>query len=532
MTEVDQVFIPSSRVIDLVMSSTKQVHNVLTIAGSDSSGGAGIQADLKTFNSLQTYGLSVVTAVTSQNTQGVTGVESISTSMVYKQIEAVGSDIDISAIKTGMLHSSEVINAVHGALSKLYSDPASRPILVIDPVMVSTSGHHLLQPDAVKTLSESLLPLATLVTPNVDEALILAGWQDADQKISTLDDMKACAQIIGKSGPQSVLITGGHFLPEDSTITDVLYTSDVDSFQVFSHPRIDTRNTHGTGCTLSAALTVYLARGWTIAAAVDSAIRFVADAMASSFVIGKGSGPLNHHHNIIQRPLSLPNKHTPYPFTMSLVAACRDNWTIFTSSHKFLQGIKDGTLPKECFKHFLQQDYIFLTHYARIHSLMGFKCDSMQEIQATANIVQHIAEESKLHIDICKTWGISEDDFHRTQESNHTIAYTRYVMDIGFSKSLTHLRVATAPCLLGYGEMGLNLLHDPATVKEGNPYWHWIQNYAGERFQNAVRMGRDLLEHSVEDDVPSAQTLTELHGIFTKAVALEIAFWQMGLDCS
>ncbi|EGG07345.1 uncharacterized protein MELLADRAFT_24931, partial [Melampsora larici-populina 98AG31] len=499
---------------------------LLTIAGSDSSGGAGIQADLKTFNSLQTYGLSVITAVTSQNTQGVTGVESISTSMVYKQIEAVGLDINIDAIKTGMLHSSEIIDAVHRGLMRLYPDSASRPILVIDPVMVSTSGHHLLQPDAVETLSKLLLPLATLVTPNVDEAIILSGWRNTNRKISTLEDMKACAKIIGKSGPRRVLITGGHFLPEDPMITDVLYESDIDAFQVFCHP-IDTRNTHGTGCTLSAALTVYLAKGWTIAAAVDCAIKFVADAMAFSFVIGKGSGPLNHHHNIIQRPLSLPNKHTPYPFTSSLVEACRDQWTTFTSTHKFLQGIKDGTLPKECFKYFLQQDYIFLTHYARIHSLMGFKCDSMQEIQATANIVHHIAEESKLHIDICKAWGLSEDDFHRTQESNHTIAYTRYVMDVGFSKSLLHLRVATAPCLLGYGEMGLNLLQDPATVKEGNPYWDWINNYAGERFQNAVKMGRDLLEHSVKEDVPSANTFTELRGIFTKAVALEIDFWQM-----
>ncbi|KAG0142235.1 hypothetical protein CROQUDRAFT_673654 [Cronartium quercuum f. sp. fusiforme G11] len=515
-----------------MVSPSKQVLNLLTIAGSDSGGGAGIQADLKTFNSLEAYGLSVITAVTSQNTMGVTGVEPISASMVSKQLETVALDIEIDAIKTGMLHSSETIRAVHETLVRLYPGRNSTPILVIDPVMVSTSGHDLLEPTAVETLVNLLLPLATIVTPNVQEAILLAGWRETNQNISSLSDMKACARAITRSGTKSVLITGGHFLSGDPVITDVLYESDSDSFQTFCHPRIETRNTHGTGCTLSAALTAYLAQKFTVTAAITLAIRYVEGAMLSSFNVGKGSGPLNHHHNIIQRPLSLPSLHNPYPFTSSLIESCQDKWTVFTSTHRFLQGIKDGTLPRECFQHFLRQDYLFLTHYARIHSLMGFKCTSMDEICTTSQLVQEIVEESKLHVRICESWGVTEDELGRTEESNPTVAYTRYMMDIGFSKSLLHLRVATAPCLLGYGQMGLELVHDPATVKDGNPYWDWIKAYGGEKFQKTMRIGCDLLERSVREDIPTHDTLNELKKIFGKVVALEIDFWQMSLDCS
>lgn len=183
----------------------------------------------------------------------------------------------------GMLHSSETIIATQETLLRLYPSADARPTFVIDPVMVSTSGHDLLHPSAVQTLRNLLLPLATIVTPNVDEAILLAGWRATHQTFSSLSDTQACARAIAQSGAKNVLITGGHFLPGDPVITDVLYESDSDSFQSFCHPsvcwrvflvkskwlltilsrfrRIETRNTHGTGCTLSAALTAYLAKG-------------------------------------------------------------------------------------------------------------------------------------------------------------------------------------------------------------------------------------------------------------------------------
>ncbi|CAH7666693.1 Phosphomethylpyrimidine kinase-domain-containing protein [Phakopsora pachyrhizi] len=513
-----------------VSPAKTQTTNVLTIAGSDSGGGAGIQADIKTFTSLEAYGLSVITAITSQNTIGVNGVEAVSASMVFRQLNTVASDIRIDAIKTGMLYSSEIIDNVSKALVELYPDEKSQPILVIDPVMVSTSGHELLQSQAVEDLKRKLFPRSTIVTPNLSEAAWLVGRRN--ENISSIEDMMSCCRKIAKLGTKNVLLKGGHSTLSEDLITDILYQADIEKFHTFSHPKINSKNTHGTGCTLSAALAVYLSRRMPVFEAVNAAIEYVQGAISAELQVGKGSGPLNHFHNILQRPILRPTLHKKYPFTSALINACGSSWDIFTSDHEFLVGVKNGTLPIKCFQHFLRQDYIFLTHYARIHSLIAFKCEKMDEIEATAKIISHIANESKMHINMCRAWGLADKDFFNTDESNQTIAYTRYVMDIGFSKSLLHLRVATAPCLIGYGEMALRLKQDPLTVREGNPYWSWILNYADEVFQDAVVNGRHLLEQMVVRDVPSSQQISELVKIFSKAVKLEIDFWQMGLDCS
>ncbi|MBW0479600.1 hypothetical protein O181_019315 [Austropuccinia psidii MF-1] len=511
---------------------TKRHPIVLTIAGSDSSGGAGIQADLKTFTTLKAYGMSVITAITSQNTMGVNGVEAVSPPMVSKQFEAVISDIPVSAIKTGMLYNAEIIKAVQASLSQLYPELSVRPHLVIDPVMVSSSGHDLLELDAINVLTSKLLGQATIITPNIPEAIILSGRRARHQTISSIEDMENCCIEISRLGAKNVLLKGGHLSTAEGMVVDILYVASDDTFHTFSHPRLQSNNTHGTGCTLSAALTVYLAKGLPLVEAVDASIKYVTGAIQTSLEIGNGSGPLNHFYNVIQRSISIPSAQQQYPFTSALIDAAGDLWKIFTSDHQFLAGVRNAKLPRRCFQHFLQQDYIFLLHYARIHSLMALKCDTMDEIDATTDLVKSIVAESKNHIKKCVEWGISKDDFLKTPESNQTIAYTRYVLDIGFTKSLLHLRVATAPCLIGYGEMALKLRNDPLTVKNRNPYWDWIVNYSGEEFQKAVKTGRDLLEQTAMKDPPSCETMHELKLIFRKAVNLEIAFWQMGLDCS
>ncbi|PLW22833.1 hypothetical protein PCASD_14572 [Puccinia coronata f. sp. avenae] len=505
--------------------------NVLTIAGSDSSGGAGIQADLKTFTSLEAYGMSVITAVTAQNTTGVTSIVGMSPSMVSDQLESVISDIPVTAIKTGMLYSPEVIEAVANSLSNLYPDPTKQPPLVIDPVLVSSSGQELLQAGGPEMLIKKLLQKSCVVTPNLPEALILSGRKSRNQSIENVADMQHCCREIARLGATNVLLKGGHILTSNDTVTDMLYQAGTDTFTIFNHPRLEIPNTHGTGCTLSAALAVYLGKGFQTVDAVGAAIKYVEGGIQHSFQLGKGTGPLNHFHNIIQRPIPIPTERQNYPFTSALISAAGPSWHIFTSSHPFLQGVRDGKLPSSCFQHFLRQDYIFLTHYARIHSLMAFKCDQMDEIDATATIVKQIAEESKNHITMCKSWGLSEEDFLQTPECNQTIAYTRYVMDIGLSKSLLDLRVAVAPCLIGYGEMALALKKDPATIKDDtNPYWKWISHYADQPFQSAVVLGRQVLEEMVLRDPPSATSFQSLQDIFKKAVQLEIDFWQMGLD--
>ena len=252
----------------------------LTIAGSDSGGGAGIQADLKTFAALGVYGASVVTAITAQNTVGVRGVHEVPPEMVAAQIDAVLEDIGTDAAKTGMLSSAAIIGVV---VERLRTHRVTR--LVVDPVMVAKSGDRLLREDAVAALRELLLPLAAVVTPNAPEASVLAG-------LEVVDDASAreAARRIHALGPSLVIVKGGHLGGERSD--DVAF--DGDAFEVLPAPRIDTPHTHGTGCTFSAAIAAELARGRSSLEAARAAKAFLHGAIEHTEPLGSGHGPLNH----------------------------------------------------------------------------------------------------------------------------------------------------------------------------------------------------------------------------------------------
>ena len=261
------------------MARITQTPIAMTIAGSDSGGGAGIQADLKTFAALGVYGTSVLTAITAQNTVGVTGVHEVPVGMIAAQIEAVFSDIGAAAVKTGMLSSREIIETVAGELVRLRVDR-----LVVDPVMVAKSGDRLLREDAVDSLKRNLLPLATVVTPNIPEAETLAGMQ-----IVSENDAREAAMRIVSIGTSSVVVKGGH-LPGPPV--DLFY--DGTEFREFKAARIDTKNTHGTGCTFASAIAAGLAKGMALVDAVGAAKEYVTDAIRCSLDIGHGHGPLNH----------------------------------------------------------------------------------------------------------------------------------------------------------------------------------------------------------------------------------------------
>lgn len=256
---------------------------ILTIAGSDSGGGAGIQADLKTIQALGGYGMSAITAITAQNTQGVFGVQEILPDLVEKQITLVLSDIGARAIKTGMLASRSIIDIV----SKTLKVHAAGIPLVIDPVMVAKGGASLLAEDAVASLMTKLLPLATIVTPNIPEASRLSGMP-----IHSKADMEKAAQAILKHGVQAVVIKGGHLDTGDGLVHNLLLHNAASQWQ--SSPRIQTRNTHGTGCTFSAALATLLGKGLSLGESFIQAEVYVAGAIANAPNLGKGHGPLNH----------------------------------------------------------------------------------------------------------------------------------------------------------------------------------------------------------------------------------------------
>lgn len=265
----------------------------LTIAGSDSGGGAGIQADLKTFSALGVYGTSAITAITAQNTQGVSGVSSVAPEMVCAQIDAIFSDIEVDAVKIGMLHSPEIIRAVSRMLGKYQPR-----FTILDPVMIATSGDKLIQDDCVNLILTELFPKATLVTPNLDEAEFLTGMKITDTKTLELAGKKLLAY-----GCKAILMKGGH-LPSDE-MTDLLIYADGTTL-LFSEKKIDSKNTHGTGCTFSSAIAAHLAKGYSLETAVSESKKFITEAIRSGadFQTGKGHGPLNHFF----QPIPLTSK--------------------------------------------------------------------------------------------------------------------------------------------------------------------------------------------------------------------------------
>ncbi len=258
---------------------------VLIAAGSDSGGGAGIQADVKTVTALAGFATTAITALTAQNTFGVHSIEQVDPSFVARQMEVVITDIGVDAVKTGMLHNAAVIEVVENAYRMYCNDVP----LVVDPVMVAKGGAVLLQEDAVDALKTYLIPQATVLTPNIPEAEVLSGIAIRDDT-----DVSRAAEKILAMGSAAVLITGGHRAGEK--IVDTLRTSE--SQEQFESPRIDTRNTHGSGCTLASAIATYLARGFSLSKSVGYARAFVHKAIVQAPGLGGGAGPLDHTHTV------------------------------------------------------------------------------------------------------------------------------------------------------------------------------------------------------------------------------------------
>jgi hydroxymethylpyrimidine/phosphomethylpyrimidine kinase len=262
---------------------------VLIVAGSDSGGGAGIQADIKSVTALGGFAMTAVTALTAQNTEGVYGVSEVAPEFVAKQIELVLTDIGADCIKTGMMHSAPIIDAVMDAIERYAPDAP----LVADPVMVAKGGERLLKSDAVATLTRRLMLRATIMTPNLGEAEALTGMEIRD-----VDAMKRAAEMMLSLGAQAVLVKGGH-MPGD-VVRDILVGPD--GLDVLEGERIQTRHTHGTGCTLASAIATGLAQGLSVRAAVVRARSYVREAIASAPNFGRGHGPLNHAHTVTDFP--------------------------------------------------------------------------------------------------------------------------------------------------------------------------------------------------------------------------------------
>ncbi|KAK4695260.1 hydroxymethylpyrimidine/phosphomethylpyrimidine kinase / thiaminase, partial [Phenoliferia sp. Uapishka_3] len=533
---------------------------LLTIAGSDSGGGAGIQADLKTFAALETYGMSVITAITAQNTLGVQGPfdfwnEGITPEMVSLQLHSVVSDIGVDAIKLGMLFSADTIESITTSFSSLFPSRSDHPPIVLDPVCVSTSGHSLLPSSALSILKSSLIPWATILTPNIPEAQLLSSFP---REIKTIEDMKACASKLGELGAEWVYLKGGHLPMEKEeggkVVVDLLWGRNGE-WVVEERKWIESRNTHGTGCSLSAAIAANLGKGMGVKDAVRIAGDYVSSAIASSYPIGAGSGPINHFHGMLPRSILLPTPTSPTPFTDYLIAYAPDAWRRYVY-HPFPLGLADGTLPLKSFLHFIQQDYHFLKQYARTNALAAYKTTDMIEMAASMEITNAVIKETEMHVKVfslsffphstslklirflklqyCEKYSISRAELLAVPESITSVAYTRYVLDISSKGDLLDTRVVTAPCLIGYGHVGARLVAAKEGVdrSEKNEYWSWIEEYGGEWFQGAVKTGIDLLEKTVVESPISEKRLRELAEVFKITTELEIAFWDAAMDAA
>ncbi|KAE9374465.1 hypothetical protein N431DRAFT_437888 [Stipitochalara longipes BDJ] len=503
---------------------------VLVIAGSDSSGGAGLEADQKVIGAHGCYAMTATTALTAQNTLGVVDIHYTPPDFVRKLIDACISDIGVDVVKTGMLASAETIRVVARALQE-----HNVMLTVVDPVMVASSGSRLLPTEAVRELREHLLPRATLLTPNVPEALLLlsdAGLP-ADAPRNS-EDLISVAKAVQSLGPQYVLLKGGHLpLTNDGDVAkepaermlmvDTLYGDGIVTRIESAYQ--NSKNTHGTGCSLASAIASNLANGLDIIQAVKRACRYVEAGIKTSTNIGHGSGPINHWHSTFTLPFA-PGRFIEYILERPDV---QRPWKEHTE-HEFVAGLADGTLPVERFKYYLIQDYLFLVQFARANALAAYKSKTIETVAEGAKMVGNIHREMDLHVDYCKGFGITKSEMEASEESQACTAYTRYVLDIGQSDDWFALQMALAPCLLGYFIIAKRLYSDPKTKRNGNLYWKWVLSYVADEYSEAVRVGSDLIERFAT--LQSPHRIEELVSIFIRATQLETGFWNMGIGQS
>ncbi|KAF3492252.1 phosphomethylpyrimidine kinase [Arthroderma uncinatum] len=503
------------------------VKRVLVIAGSDSSGGAGLEADQRVLTAHGCYTLTATTALTAQNTLGVQDIHVVPTEFVRKQIRAGLDDVGADGVKIGMLASTETAVMV---AEELKAHKVS--FVILDPVMISTSGSQLLPPDAVKAVRENLLPITTVLTPNIPEAILLLRDSGADIKEpENIEDSIALAKKVHQLGPKYILLKGGHLplnaqcqkpaVDSDSAIVvDILYDGVTVTLIEAKFSR--SKNTHGTGCSLASAIAANLASDMGITRAVREACRYVEAGINTSTDLGKGNGPINHFHSLYSLPYA-PGHFIDYVLERPDVQPV---WKAFTE-HDFVQKLSTGELPVENFKWYLVQDYLYLVHFARSNALAAYKNHNMEDIAMSAKIVLHIQHEMRLHLDYCSSFGLSKEDVESSKESLTCTAYSRYILDIGQSGDWLALQFALAPCLLGYGAIAQRLFHARESVREGNNYWKWVENYVAEDYSDAVKLGLAMLEKHSRNISPSR--VEELIQIFIRATELEIGFWDMGL---
>ncbi|MDE0571900.1 bifunctional hydroxymethylpyrimidine kinase/phosphomethylpyrimidine kinase [Demequina sp. B12] len=440
---------------------------VLSIAGTDPTGGAGIQADLKAIAAHGGYGMAVVTALVAQNTQGVRGVHAPPAQFLAAQLEAVSDDVDIDAVKIGMLFDSDLISVVRGWLER-----TQPPVVVIDPVMVATSGDRLLTADAEEAL-RALLPLADMVTPNVPELAALLEQPVAQDWATVLRQAETLAQRYDVT----VLAKGGHLAGD--VVRDAIVAPCSLAPVILESPRVETTSTHGTGCSLSSAVATLRARTGRWDNAVAQAKEWLTRSLeaASALHVGQGHGPISHFADLWQSGLS----------TAPEAGAIADAWWDGTAevrgqidSLEFVQQLGDGDLNHDDFLWYVKQDALYLRDYSRVLAAASSLAPTAQEQAFWARGAHTcVTIEIALH----RTY-LRDSDTFDAEPSPVTTAYTDHLLAAAARGDYAVLTAAVLPCYWVYHDVGTRL---SARNYDGHPYGAWLETYADEQFAEATR---------------------------------------------
>lgn len=495
---------------------------VLTIAGSDSGGGAGIQADLKTFSAFQTFGSTVITCVTAQNTMGVQSIHPIPIDMIRSQLDSVLSDMNIRAIKLGMLYSVEIVETICQVLEK-YNE--KRICIIYDPVMVATSKDKLLDTkcrnDFVTIVKKRLLKHITLITPNIPEAESLC-----DMTIHNIDDMKMAAKLLTEQGPRYALVKGGHLpfsTPPPTHVVDVLYNNE--TWTIFSNTYQMNAGIefHGTGCTLSAAITAITSHGCSLNFAIQQAIAYVAMAIQQNHQVGNGAAVLDHINGIKATCFSFcKSSSNPSLFSIFIQNNFSD-WKSYTH-HAFVQQAAKGTLPSHAFISYLMQDYLFLESIST--ACIKHEFDSKYNTDVVDLLFKF---ELDAFLQLANTFGLTKSCLDNTIMSKVTKDYIDFVVHHGRSGDALSALVSMAPCIIGYSEAAKQVQQHQ--IPHG-PYNPWIDIYQSKTYQNLAQKCSELIDIFYTKETPSLsiQRYISMENIFHQAVMLEIQFWNHALN--
>lgn len=532
----------------LTLTRNEKLPVVLTVAGSDSSGGAGIEADIKTISAHRCYAMTCITALTSQTPAKVYNIHRVPREVVRTSLQCNMADMRCDAIKTGML----TVEAIEELSNELKKDHYNDMKLIVDPVLVATSGSILGGEKLKNELINILTPLATLVTPNIPECFQLIG-HEVEIK-SERDVISLARQVAQATKCPNILVKGGHIPWSNNGITDILYLGQKSRVIIYRGRFSNTTNTHGTGCTLAAAISSNMARGYSLEQSVYGGIEYVQNAVSIGCDVTKphvsSNGPINHiyaveipfekmvedecfrGHDILESSKLQAYDKKINNFFDYLVhhPLVKPHWAEYIG-HDFVRQVVEGTLAVEKFKFFIEQDYSYLIDYARVHCIAASKSPTLDDLENELKIVGSVRHEMEEHeIRLREVFCVKDDKYFQSINRGGALNnYSRYLNDIARRGDWQELTISLSPCLMGYGH-AVEHFKSHLKIPKGHVFRNWYDTYTSKKYRDAMKKGEQLLDH-IAANYPKERIET-LVQIFADVCELEIKFWDAAVEFS